>query len=203
MKHMFETSGFRPTNHFMGGGGRPALGTPIRVRMGDPVNQIDRDGLLGMIKAGTARMAAVRSWISSRINQDPMLARTFNDQVVQDNFWSYDDLVTGDQWAVDAASQALTPIDPSSWDLSPEIVQRVGDWAKAVDIMYAGMQQYGGGSSGGMVKMGPIGPTTITAPTGTSLRTPPAPVAGGLTTGQLVVGGAVLIAAGLVISSII
>lgn len=206
MKTMFEASGFRGANLFSEQG-RPRLGSSLRIRgMGDPVNQIDRDGLLGVIKSGTARMAAVRSWIASRIGSDPMLEKTFNDPNVQSNFWSFDDLVNSDQWAVDQASQVLSSSDASTWDLSAEVVQRVGDWGKAVDTMYAGMQQYGGGGGGGMIKMGPVGPTAITAATGgaaAALRNPPAPVAGGLTTGQMVVGGAVLLAAGLLISSLI
>lgn len=204
MKHMFETSGFRPASMFTGGGGRSLrLGTPIGIRMGDPVSQVDRDGMLSIIKSGTARIAAVRKWIASKIDQDPMLARTFNDSVVQSNFWSFDDLVNSDQWAIDAAYQNLASSDPSAWDLSEDVVARVGDWGKAVDTMYAGMQQYGGGGSGGIVKMGPVGPTGVSAPAASALKNPPAPVAGGFTTGQLVVGGAVLLAAGLVISSII
>lgn len=200
MRHMFESAGFRATNVFMEPAG-PRLGG---VRMGDPVVAAERDRLLGLIKTGSAKLAQVRQWIASRINQDPMLYNTFKERYIADNFWSYDDLVTKDDWAVQSIQQALYSEDPSSWDVSPDTVHYLEDWFAAVDIMYSGMQEYGGN---------PVAPKSYTSPTGvvsrpgtpgtaTSVLNKPAP-GQGLTTGQMVIGGAVIVGAGILLSSLL
>lgn len=165
MRSMF-TSTFQPARR-ISSGFQPALAGPRRpstpvVELGVNVFADQRNAMLTKISNGTQRIAAVRKWIASRIDQDPMLRRTFGEQYISDNFWAYDDIVTKDQYYVDQASQALAG-DLEMWDLSDETIGRVDEWALVIDGMYDGMQEYG--------KTPLTSPTTGTQVPGT---TPPA-----------------------------
>lgn len=203
MKTMFAMNGFRAANPFTEAqAAAPALGLPRRL---GGITQGERDRLLGIIKNGSAKIAAVRNWISTRINQDPMLYNTFRERYVADNFWSYDDLVNSDQWAVDTASQVLASSDPSVWNVSDEVMGRVEDWGAAVDIMYAGMQEYGNvGAKSTMPASVPGGAPVAPGLPGrpSSVLNTPAPGTG-LSNNQLLIGGAVLVGAGLLVAAII
>jgi len=157
------TSSFQPARH------------PVRLRpaLGAAVSEPVRAAMLDKIQTGEIRMAAVRKWIASRIDLDPMLQRTFGQPHIVENFWGYGELVEKDQYYVDQAVQILND-DLSGWDISEAISSRVDEWAAVVDIMYAGMQEYGKTpltTAGGV----PI-PNTTAPPTG---GTVPATTGGG------------------------
>jgi len=153
----FFTSTFQPAQDIRGAASRPMAARPIglgsyrpaphvrqprQVFLGDTVLQTERDALLQKIQVASDKMVAVRKWISSRINQDPMLLKTFGQQYISDNFWGYDDLVVKDQYYVDKAVEALRA-NANSWDIDGETLSYVDEWALVVGIMYDAMQEYG------------------------------------------------------------
>lgn len=161
MRSMF-TSTFQPARKLQGY--RPVFSAPARPALGAAVSEAARTALLDKVQTGENRLAAVRKWIASRIDLDPMLLRTFGQQHVSDNFWGYSELVEKDQYYVDQAVQILND-DLSGWDVSEEISSRTDEWATAIDIMYGAMQQYG--------------KTPLTTPAGAPIQNTVAPTTGG------------------------
>jgi len=190
----------------------PSLGRALPVglapTLGDVLSSDAKMKLQATIQAGTTKMAAVRAWIASRIDQDPMLRQTLtkgdsSQNFVVDNFWGYDDLVVKDQYYVDQAQAQLSQPDP---DLSEDTLGRVDEWAKAIDIMYAAMLEYGGAAVKALpVKTGPAAITTTvvnpktgmpvpsTIAPGASVATPPP--SSGISTNTLLIGGGIAAAA--------
>jgi hypothetical protein len=166
---------------------RRALAPRVAAALGMNVFADQRNAILTKIQNGNQRLLAVRKWIASRIDQDPMLRRTFGQQYISDNFWAYDDIVTKDQYYVDLASQALAE-DLEMWDLDDETIGRVDEWALVIDGMYDGMQEYGkipltNPSTGAQVP-GTTPPAGNIPPAGTAgkaplMTTPPPTGAGG------------------------
>lgn len=162
--------------------------------MGVVLSRSQRDETLAKIAAGTQKLAQVRGWIASRIDQDPMLLRTFREKYISDNFWGYDDLVVKDQWYVDQTQAKLQSQDPAAWDLPEEHLARTDDWARAIDIMHGAMVEYGGATG---MRPGAAPATT------TRITTPPPPAApAGISTSDLLIGGAVAVGLGLLVSAI-
>jgi hypothetical protein len=189
----------------------------------DAAAQAAQKDMISKINAGNSKWAAVRAWIASRIDADPMLQKTLtggdsSQQYVVDNFWGYDDLINKDQYYADLAMRQIAAGQPPSDDTAG----RVDEWAKVIDIMTSVMQQYGGRPVGTPlpVKMGPttttpsttLGPINTTTPraisptTGKPLPTtiapgatiqtpPPASTIAGIPTKTLLWGGAAILAA--------
>lgn len=184
----FFTSTFQPARDLRGGaarrpmaaqpiglgGYRPAtrMQQPQRQSLGDTFAQTQRDALLQKIQVASDKMVAVRKWISSRINQDPMLVKTFGQQYISDNFWGYDDLVVKDQYYVDQAIEALRG-NGTSWEVDANTLDYVNEWATAIGIMYDGMQEFGKTPLTGENGQ-PIAGTTAPAPVATPAPTTPA-----------------------------
>lgn len=186
------TSTFQPARR-ISSGFQPVLAYRTRrsaapvMELGVTVFADQRNSMLTTIENGTKRLADVRKWIASRIDQDPMLLRTFGQQYIADNFWAYDDIATKDQYYVDQALQALTG-DLEMYDLSDETIGRVDEWALVIDNMYGGMQEYGKtpltNPSTGAPVQGTTPPATSVPPASGSnpkapLTTPPAGAAAG------------------------
>jgi hypothetical protein len=195
MRSLFKST-FQPARR-VSSGFQPALAGPRRpstpvVELGVNVFADQRNAILTKITNGNQRLLAVRQWIASRIDQDPMLLKTFGEKYISDNFWGYDDIVTKDQYYVDLASQALTG-DLEMWDLDDETIGRVDEWAAVIDIMYAAMQEYGktplttpaGTQVPNTVAPPPTAPPASPTgsggkvPAGSSVKTPPPAGAGG------------------------
>jgi hypothetical protein len=198
--------------------GAASLGRPIPLRMGQETSEFEhvadaqaqadaqanadlRAKLTASIAAGTKKLATVRSWIASRIDQDPMLLKTFREKYISDNFWGYDDMVTKDQYYVDLATQKIASSDPINWDFSEEMLGRIDEWNKGIDIMYAAMQEYGGL---GTVTATPVKAAPVVNPkTGIPVKSSIAPGAtvksappsSGISTNTLLVGGGIAAAA--------
>lgn len=202
--------------------GRPSLGRaiPLRPMMGQDNTASSefehvadanaqaiadlRTKLSPIIADGTKRLAAIRSWIAARINQDPTLVKSFGgDQVVASNFLSFNDMVTGDQSYVDMATQKLASNDPANWDFSDGMLGRIDEWSKGIDTMASGIQSWGVALPSAPVttipaKLGPaitaiVNPKTGTAVVssiapGATLKTTKPP-ASGLSTNTLLIGG--------------
>lgn len=147
MKTMFE-NGFRPASAFFGS---TLQGS---AKLGVVLDRLERESMLIDISEGTKKLSQVRAWIATRIDADPMLKRTFNDAVVEKNFWDFLDMTLRDQWAVDQAASKLRPEAATGWDVEEDALVRTEDWVKRVDALYGAMQQYGGA-------------TTPTTPSGT------------------------------------
>lgn len=157
--------------------------------LGDPLTAAEIDDLMSKITAGRQRLAQVRQWIASKIDADPLLARTFNDPVVQRNFWDYLDLVNTDQSYVDRTWEALQNPVSADYDIPNENVQRTDDWSKAVDILYGAMREYGN-----VQTTTPIG----TTPVKPAAKAPEAKILG-VPQNAVILGGGIL-AAGLLIA---
>jgi hypothetical protein len=213
MNSIFAAQGFQRSSSFVG---NPL---PVRPRrgLGDPIDKATHDAILATISAGNVKIAAVRRWIASLIDKDPMLQRTItkgnsDNNFMVDNFWSYDDLVTKDQWYVDQATANLNNPNPSTWDLSQDTQGRVSDWGKAIDIMYAAMQEFGGAGAisatgvpnklAPVAGVGPFGPTGAILPTGPSVLAT-APSSSGITTKDILIGGAVALGAGALLYALL
>jgi hypothetical protein len=141
---------------------------------------------------GTARIAAQAA-------KDPTLLSTFKEQFIVDNWHGYEDIVAGDQPAVDMVQAKIASPDPENHDFSDDQLQRTDEWAKVIDIMFAGMQEYGGVKPM-PVTMGPVTTTVINPKTGTPVPTSIAPGAtvatkpptpSGISTNTLLVGGGI------------
>lgn len=159
------TSSFQPARNLSGY--RPIYASPP-VAMGESVFADQRNTILRKIEDGARKMVAVRKWIASRIDHDPMLRKTFGEKYISDNFWGYDDLVVKDQYYVDLALETLGP-DLEMWDLDEETLARIDEWAAVIDIMYAAMNEYGKTpltTAGGQVV-----PNTTVSPGGTTTPT--------------------------------
>lgn len=210
MKTLFSV-GFQSNNPFTvrhpSLTGAPSLGRPLSI-MGQATSEFEhvadaeaqanadlRAKLSAIIAQGTPKAAQVRSWIAGQAAKDPTLISTFKDQFVVDNWHGYEDIINKDQASVDMASLKLASNDPANWDFSDDMIQRVQEWNQVLDIMVAGMKEYGGVSAP-VVKTGPI--ITITSPrTGAPVVTSIAPGAKltttppktGLSTNTLLIGG--------------
>jgi hypothetical protein len=138
MRSLFRST-FQPARR-IAGSFRPAL-VPASA-LGAAVFSDERNAILQRVVTGSERMVAIRKWIASRIDADPMLLRTFGQQYIADNFWGYDELVIKDQYYVDLALETLRA-DLEMWDLSEETAARIDEWYAVIDIMYAAMNEYG------------------------------------------------------------
>lgn len=177
-------AGYRPA--------APRLGRPAPARrpvLGVQLSSEERATTLTKIAAGSQKMAQVRKWIASRIDQDPMLLRTFREKYISDNFWGYDDLVVKDQWYVDQTSKQLQSANSQDWDVPEENLARTDEWAQVIDIMHAAMQEYGAALAPGAR---PPVPGAVATP----------PPSGGLKTTDLLVGGAVAVGLGVLIAAL-
>lgn len=134
------TSTFRPARFRQ----VPLAGARRRpqIVLGLSVFADERNAILRKIQTGKERMAQVRKWIASRIDEDPMLLRTFGQEHISKNFWDFDDIVVKDQYYVDLAEGVLRE-ELESWELDEETLARVDEWALVIDNMYAGMQEFG------------------------------------------------------------
>lgn len=160
-----------------------------------------RAKLSAIIAQGTPKAAQVRSWIAGQAAKDPTLLSTFKDQYIVDNWHGYEDIINKDQASVDMASRKLASSDPANWDFSTDMIERVQEWNQVLDIMVAGMKEYGGGSAP-VVKTGPAivitNPKTGSpvyssiAPGSTVTTKPPT---SGVSTNTLLVGGGIAAAA--------
>jgi hypothetical protein len=193
MRSLFRST-FQPARR-IAGGFRPAP-TPV---LGAAVFSDERNAILQRIVTGSERMVAIRKWIASRIDADPMLLRTFGQQYIADNFWGYDELVIKDQYYVDLALETLRT-DLEMWDLDEETAARIDEWYAVIDIMYAAMNEYGKTplitASGQTVPGTTAPPGGTTQPTGGGGRVQPGtnvtntpPSAGISTKTALVYGG--------------
>lgn len=195
MNNVFMSRGFQTTSNF--------IGAPIkqRSRMGDILGPTERAQLQSLIKAGTPRLAQIRSWLTTQYAKDPTLLATFKEQFIVDNWRGYDDIVTKDQASVDLASQKLASSDPANWDFSADTVERVNEWAQVVDIMYSGMQEYGS-AGGGVRTMAPLKltPSGGAIAPGALLVPPPS---SGLQTSDLLIGGVVAIGLGALVYALL
>jgi hypothetical protein len=111
--------------------------------LGETLSSAQIDQYTAKIANGRQKLAQLRKWIASRIDADPMLARTFNDAVVQKNFWDFDDIVTKDQWYVDQTEDALRNPPSADYDIPTENLGRTDEWAQVIDNMVWGMNEYG------------------------------------------------------------
>lgn len=161
MRSLFRTP-FQPARLSGVSDGRPA------ASLGDMLFAQERNSLLSKIESGSQKLLAVKKWIASRIDADPMLLRTFGQQHISDNFWGYDELVDKDQYYVNVALDTLRD-DLESWDLDGETLSRIDEWAAAIDIMYGAMNQYGKTpltTVTGAVIPGTVAPPASAAPAG-------------------------------------
>jgi len=163
MRSIFRGSAFQPARQLGSLRPAPILGTMLFAE--------ERNTILSKIADGAERLTAVKKWIASRIDQDPMLLRTFGQQHIADNFWGYDELVDKDQWYVDQAVQILGE-DLESWELDEETTSRIDEWATAIGIMQDAMNRYG--QTPLTTQSGTVIPGT-TAPPGGSIQ----PTSGG------------------------
>jgi hypothetical protein len=214
MKTLFSV-GFQSNNPFTvrhpSLTGAPSLGRSMALRqapvMGQASSEFEhvadadaqanadmRDKLSAIIAQGTPKAAQVRRWIAGVAAKDPSLLSVFKDQYVVDNWHGYEDIINKDQASVDMASQKIASSDPVNWEFSDDMAQRVQEWNQVLDIMVAGMKEYGGASAPA-IKPGPI--ITITTKTGAPVVTSIAPGAklttkppsSGLSTNTLLIGG--------------
>lgn len=166
-----------------------------------------RAKLSAIITKGNQKLAQVNAWIQTQYTKDPTLLATFKEQYVAENWRGYDDIVTKDQSYVDLAAQKIASQDPRNWDFSEDMIGRVQEWDQVIDIMVAGMQQYGGIKATIPNKLAPL--TKITGVTGAPIQTRIAPgatittppPAEGISPKTLLIGGGVLAAVvGLVLA---
>lgn len=164
-----------------------------------------RAKLNSIIASGNKNLGAVRAWIAARINQDPTLVNSFGgDKVVAENFLSFVDMVTRDQYYADLAAQKIASNDPINYEFSDELLARVDEWSKGIDILSDGIQQY---AVNRMVRQGPMGPVTqtivnprtglpvtTTITPGSTIKTTTAP-SSGISTTTLLWGGGIAAAA--------
>lgn len=196
MRSQFRNT-FQPARRISGGFQPAMVRAPYRpvtplATLGTEISYDERTSILDKIDNGNKRMAAVRKWIASRIDQDPMLRKTFGEQYISDNFWGYMDLIDKDQYYVNLITPQLAA-DLEMWDVDDNARSYVDEWAQVVDIAYSAMQEYGkvplttpGGAtvpnttppsttvppaSGGTGGKPPAGGGKI--PAGTSVKTPP------------------------------
>lgn len=158
MKTLFSV-GFQSNNPFTvrhpSLTGAPSLGRPLPL-MGQASSEFEhvadaeaqanaelRANLSAIIAKGTPKAAQVRAWIAGQAAKDPTLLSVFKDQYVVDNWHGYEDIINKDQASVDMAAQKLASDNPANWDFSDDMVQRVQEWNQVLDIMVAGMQEYG------------------------------------------------------------
>lgn len=215
MKTLFSV-GFQSNNPFTvrhpSLTGAPSLGRALPLRMGqdtassefehvaDAEAQANADlraKLSAIIAQGTPKAVKVRAWAAAQAAKDPTLLSTFKQQFVVDNWHGYEDIINKDQASVDMASQKLASSDPQNWDFSDDMIQRVQEWNQVLDIMVAGMQEYGGAMPvPAVIKPSPTisivsqktGAPVVTsiAPGATIHTTPPST---GISTNTLLVGG--------------
>ncbi len=164
-------------------------------------NADNRKKLSAIIDIGTPKATQVRSWTAAQYAKDPTLLSVFKEQFVVDNWRGYMDIINTDQASVDMAAQKIASPDPANWDFSDDMIQRVQEWNQVLDIMVAGIKEYGGASTPpAIVKTTPSPIVTVTsaksgtpvttsiAP-GATIKTPPPST--GISTNTLLIGGAV------------
>lgn len=197
----------------------PSLGRPMALpqapSMGDVLDDKGRAKIQSIITSGKAKLAQVDAWIQTQYAKDPTLLATFKEEFVVDNWRGYDDIVTKDQYYVDLAAQKIASSDPINYDFTEETLSRIDEWAQVIDIMVAGMQQYGGvalkPTTPGIVKLGPTTTGIISPSTGApvqtriapgaTLTTPPPTDGFGISPKTLLISGGVLAAVvGLVLA---
>lgn len=156
-----------------------------------------------MIAAGNKKLAAIKSWIAARIDQDPTLEKSFGgDKVVSYNILDWmDNLVAKDQYYADLAAKKAASPDPQNWDFSESLLGYVNEWANVIDQIYDAIQQRGNAlpNKPGIQKMGPVTQTIINPKTGAPVTTNIAPGAvisspaptSGISTNTLLIGGGV------------
>lgn len=198
--------------------GAPSLGRSIPLRQAPGMGQTSefehiadadaqanadlRAKLNTIITQGTPKAVQVRSWTAAQASKDPTLLSTFKEQYVVNNWHGYEDIINSDQASVDMAAAKLASSDPANWDFSDDMIQRVQEWNQVLDIMVAGMREYGNVKpiNPMPVRMGPIVnpktgvPVTSSIAPGAKLTTPP-PAASGVSTNTLLVGGGIAAAA--------
>lgn len=157
--------------------------------LGETLSRAQIDQYMSKITAGRQKLAQLRQWIASRINADPMLVRTFNDPVVQKNFWDFDDIVTKDQWYVDQTEDALRNPTSADYDIPEENLARTDEWAQVIDNMIWGMNEYG--------KVPLTSPVKPGVKPGNPLLTPPESKILGVPQGQFVIGAGVVAIGGI------
>lgn len=193
MHNMFVGSGFQRTSNFMG--------SPLRGSFIGAVDKANRDRLVGLINAGTPKLAAVKKWILSKIQTDPTMINTFKEQYIADNFAGYGDIVAKDQTYVDQAIGALSSSDPALWNIPDATIGRVEEWAQVVDIMYAAMLEYGGATAPAVTSPG-IPSLTLTPGATLPFAAVPAP-SSALSNNNLLIGGAVALGLGILAYAIL
>jgi hypothetical protein len=219
MKTLFSV-GFQSQNPFTlqhpGLAGAPSLGRAIPLRqaafMGQDTTEFEhlrdaeaqansdmRDKLSTIIAQGTPKAAQVRAWIAGQAAKDPTLLSTFKEQYVVNNWHGYEDIINTDQASVDLAAQKIASPDQRNWSFSDDMIGRVQEWNQVLDIMVAGMQEYGNVKPIiGPVKQGPLISVKTGAPVpssiapGAKLTTPPPST--GVSTNTLLVGGGIVAA---------
>lgn len=209
MKTLFSV-GFQSNNPFTvrhpSLTGAPSLGRPLPL-MGQASSEFEhvadaeaqanadmRDQLSKIIAQGTPKAAQVRAWIASVARKDPTLLSVFKDQYVVDNWHGYEDIINKDQASVDMAAQKIASDNPANWEFSDDMAQRVQEWNQVLDIMVAGMKEFGGASAPA-IKPGPVitimtktgVPVTTSIAPGARLTTPPP--SSGISTNTLLIGG--------------
>jgi hypothetical protein len=210
MKTLFSV-GFQSNNPFTvrhpSLTGAPSLGRPVQV-MGEATTEFEhvadaeaqanadlRAKLSAIIAKGTPKAAQVRSWIAAQAAKDPTLLSTFKEQYIVDNWHGYEDIINKDQASVDMASQKISSDDPANWDFSDDMTQRVQEWNQVLDIMVAGMQEYGNVKPvvapvirTPIVSVRTGAPIQTSIAPGSTLKTPP-PAASGISNNTLLIGG--------------
>lgn len=194
--------------------GAPSLGRAMSLRQAPVMGQTSefehlvnqtadlRAKLNTIITSGNKKLGAVRAWIAAKINQDPTLVNAFaGDKVVAANFLSFEDMVTKDQSYADLAARKIASNDPVNYEFSDELLGRVDEWSKGIDILSDGIQQYAVDKIAIKSTTGPVTQTIVNPKTGAavstsiapgaSIKTTTAPSSGllGLSTNTLLIGG--------------
>jgi len=170
MKTLFAT-GFEISRNVWTSTGPSGAYLGAGAELGRPLTAAEIDGFTSKIAQGRQKLAAVRAFIAARIDADPMLQRTFNDAVVQRNFWDYLDLINKDQYYADRVWDQIQNPSSAEYDIPDNDLDYTNEWAQVVDIVYSAMQQYGGAPP--VARPGAIGPTGL--PTGVAPKKGVAP----------------------------
>lgn len=180
---------FRPQGPFGGVGYGPAMG---QAGMSDPyLTQAERDKLLLDIQSATSKIAPLQKLIDWSANNDPGLARYLGADASR--FFSLTDSIMPIKSDVDAIQTRLADTDAENWwRPSDQEYAQIKQYTTALDGMWKIYQMHKAIPFAGTP--GSVPPPALTAG---------GPVEGRISTETILVGGAVVVGLGLLISAII
>jgi len=194
MKSMFLAHGFQSNNLFTLR--HPSMGQR-RPSLGRGLTAAEIDQYTAKITTGRQKLARINAWIESKRAAQPFGWTLFDDEALQANFFNWQKTANTEEDSVARVWEVLTNPSSADYDVNQDDLIRTNDWATMINWMTGAMEEYGMKKPGAVV-----GPTPGVKPGALPGAMPTAP-SKGVSTNDLLVGGAIALGVGALLYAIL